>query len=475
MTELDKSAAPAGVDNNETIRVLDLYQTAEKIYNRRLPGFFRTLSRWTWAPFVIAYYAIPWLNMDGRQAVWFNLAERKFYIFGLTFWPQDFPLLAWLLIIAAFALFTITNLLGRIWCGFACPQTTYTRMFMAIEQWFEGNPNQRMKLDKGPWDFNKVWRKSGKQLLWFGLALATGITFVGYFNPIRNFFPDFFTLNAPVPTAFWALFFTVATWLNAGFMREQICMYACPYARFQSVMYDRDTLIVSYDAKRGEARGPRKKNQNPAELGLGDCVDCTLCVQVCPVGIDIRDGLQYQCINCGLCIDACNTVMDKLEYPRGLVRMSSENALENHQKVNFLRPRFIGYLIALLLISAAFSYKIITRIPVELDIIRDRDMLYRTTADGFIENSYQLKIANKDQSNHRYHIGIESDLPLRLIGQQAVMIEAGEMAELLLRLRLPKGLAGNPAEEIRFVVWAEDKDSIRTTQDSRFLSPFGKK
>ena len=311
---------PAKAKNSEeTIRVLDLYQTREKIQTRKLPGFFRNLRRWTWFPMLGAFFLIPWFNLDGRQLVWFDLPSRKFYVFNITFWPQDFMLLAWALIICAFALFTVTVLVGRVWCGFSCPQTVWTMLFMSLEDKFEGDRNQRIKLDKAPWTFNKVRRRGGKWLSWVALAFLTGVTFVGYFNPIRELIPSLFTFSAHPAAAFWTLLFSVMTFMNAGFLREQVCMYMCPYARFQSVMFDHDTLVVSYDEARGEPRGARKKGQDHHAEGKGDCVDCSLCVQVCPTGIDIRHGLQYECIDCGLCIDACNTVMDKMGYERGLI------------------------------------------------------------------------------------------------------------------------------------------------------------
>lgn len=471
MTDSSGTKKTDAVADNESIRVLNLYQTAEKIYTRRLEGFFRTLQHWTWIPLLSAYFLIPWFNMDGRQMVWFNLVERKFYVFWLTFWPQDFALLAWLLIIAAFGLFTLTNFLGRIWCGFTCPQTVWTQIFMAIEEFFEGDRNQRMKLDQAPWTYNKVWRKTAKQACWILVALATGLTFVGYFNPIRELVPDFFTMAAHPAAIFWTVFFTAATWANAGFMREQVCLYMCPYARFQSAMFDQDTLIVSYNPERGEARGSRKKGQDYKAMGLGDCVDCTLCVQVCPTGIDIRDGLQYQCISCGLCIDACNAVMDKLEYPRGLISFTTENTLKHGKPFHLFRPRLIGYFSVLLIMCSVFLFTIVTRVPLELDVVRDRDFLYRTTSDGLVENSYELKIGNKDQEDHSYRISIDSDLPLNFIGQSEVMIPEGEIAEILVRLTLSPDELPSVSFPVDFVVISEDEDSISARHESRFLAP----
>ena len=322
---------------------LDLYQKREKVYTRKIEGFYQRLRLYTGWPLLIAYFLLPWISINGRQAVWFDLPERKFHIFTMTFWPQDFPLLAFLLIIAAFGLFAVTVVAGRVWCGYTCPQTVWTSIFMWIEQKAEGSRNQRIRLDKGPWTLSKVMRKIGKHGGWLLVAFATGMTFVGYFYPMRELVVELATLSTGKWQALWTLFFTLATYINAGWMREQVCIYMCPYARFQSVMFDRDTLIVSYDPARGEPRGSRKRSADPAELGLGDCIDCDLCVQVCPTGIDIREGLQYECIGCALCIDACDSVMHKMGYEPGLIRYTSENALEG-KKTHWARPRVIGYL-----------------------------------------------------------------------------------------------------------------------------------
>ena len=466
--EVAKSqTAPA----NEAIHVLNLYQTADKIYTRSLEGFYRSLRRWTWIPMLASYFLIPWLHINGRQAVWFDLAERKFHIFWLTLWPQDLPFLAALLIISAFGLFTITNLAGRVWCGFSCPQTVWTSIFIAVEEWFEGDRNKRIKLDAQPWTLNKLARKSAVQLCWLLISLATGLTFVGYFNPVRDLVPDLFQLSISGAALFWMLLFTALTWANAGLMREQICLYVCPYARFQSVMFDSDTLIVSYDKARGESRGSRKIQQDPAELGLGDCVDCTLCVQVCPTGIDIRDGLQYECISCGLCIDACNTVMKKMHYPTGLISFTTENVLEKGTQFRLLRPRLLAYFAVLVLMCTVFVYEISSRVALEIDVVRDRNMLYRVTEEGFVENSYKLKINNMDQRDHHYRISVTSDQGLVYRGQSEVGVAEGEVVEMLVRLLLPLDQIEKANAEVEFIVTATTDAALQNSEKSRFIAP----
>ena len=449
---------------------LDLYQKRERIYTRKVEGFFQRLRLYTGWPLLLGYFCVPWLNWDGRQAVWFDLPGRKFHILGLTFWPQDFPLLAWLLIIAAFSLFTVTVFAGRVWCGYTCPQTVWTSIFMWAEQVTEGTRNQRMRLDQGPWNANKILRKSAKHSLWFGVAGATGITFVGYFSPIRELVVALPTFTANIQEASWSLFFTLATYINAGWMREQVCMYMCPYARFQSVMFDHDTLIVSYDRARGEPRGSRKHG-TAAREGLGDCVDCQLCVQVCPTGIDIRNGLQYQCIGCALCIDACDSVMDRMGYAKGLVRYTTENALLGKPS-RLLRPRLVGYITAVVLMIGLFITVLLSRVSVGVEAIRERGQLYREMSDGSIENVYTLKLRNTSQDAQRVHLRVEGVEGLEFLGDTRPELAAGEVMALPVSVRAPHG-AVRGGKDIVFVIETEGSREEQARAESRFLAPAG--
>lgn len=449
---------------------LDLYQKREKIYTRKIEGFYQRLRMFTGWPLLLGYYCIPWISIGGRQAVWFNLPEREFHIFALTFWPQDFPLLAFLLIISAFSLFAVTVSAGRVWCGYTCPQTVWTSMFMWVEQKFEGTRNQRVKLDKQPWSLSKFGRKFGKHFSWLFIAFMTGMTFVGYFYPVRELVWELLTFSTGKWPALWTLFFTIATYTNAGWMREQVCKYMCPYARFQSVMFDRDTLIVSYDAGRGEPRGSRKRDAEHREQGLGDCIDCELCVQVCPTGIDIRDGLQYECIGCALCIDACNSVMRKMGYEPGLVRYTSERELEG-EKTHWLRPRIIGYIIMLSLMISVFSYNIVTRIPVEMVVMRDRNNLYVETADGGVENIYRLHIVNMDPQPHNYQLTVKGIEGAEVSGATSFALGGGEDRDVTLRVRADTDSLSAPSTELTFEIVAEDMPSLRAASESRFMKP----
>ncbi|MDO8860733.1 cytochrome c oxidase accessory protein CcoG [Haliea sp. E1-2-M8] len=449
---------------------IDLYQHREKIYTRKIEGFYQRIRLYTGWPLLIGYFLLPWLSWDGRQAVWFDLPERKFHILGLVFWPQDFPLLAFLLIISAFALFAVTVFAGRVWCGYTCPQTVWTSIFMWIEQKFEGSRNQRMRLDKAPWSAEKVLRKSLKHGGWLFVAFLTGMTFVGYFYPVRELLPDLLTLSAGQWGVLWTIFFTLATYINAGWLREQVCMYMCPYARFQSVMFDQDTLIVSYDPARGEPRGSRKRDADHKALGLGDCIDCELCVQVCPTGIDIRNGLQYECIGCALCIDACNSVMDKMSYPRGLISYTSEHQLQGGT-THWLRPRIIGYLLVLCVMVGLFSYRILTRVPLELTVIRDRNELYMTTMDGKIENIYTLSLVNMEQSMHEFEILVSGIDGAEIIGDSVYTLDGGEVRSISLRVRAAPEQLPRPSSEIVFTARATDQESLEIRSESRFMRP----
>lgn len=459
-----QEVAPAEVSE------IDLYQRREKIYTRKIEGFFQRIRLYTGWPLLIGYFLLPWLSWDGRQAVWFDLPERKFHILGLVFWPQDFPLLAFLLIIAAFGLFAVTVFAGRVWCGYTCPQTVWTSIFMWIEQRFEGSRNQRMRLDKAPWSMEKLGRKVLKHGGWLFIAFLTGMTFVGYFYPIRELLPDLLTLSAGQWGVLWTIFFTCATYINAGWMREQVCKYMCPYARFQSVMFDQDTLIVSYDPVRGEPRGSRKRDADHRAQGLGDCIDCNLCVQVCPTGIDIRDGLQYECIGCALCIDACNSVMDKMSYPRGLISYTSEHQLQGG-KTHWLRPRMIGYVLVLSVMVGLFSYRVISRVPLEMTVIRDRNELYVTTMDGDIENIYTLSLVNMEQSMHEFEIVISGIDGAEIIGDTLHTLDGGEVRSISLRVRIAPELLQRPSTEIEFTARATDRESLQISSESRFMRP----
>ncbi|WAJ35776.1 cytochrome c oxidase accessory protein CcoG [Pseudomonas sp. GOM7] len=448
---------------------VDLYASREKIYTRAFTGLFRNLRLAGGALLFLLFFGTVWLNWDGRQAVWWNLPERKFHIFGATYWPQDFMLLSWLLIICAFGLFFITVFAGRVWCGYTCPQSVFTWVFMWAEKVTEGDRNQRMKLDKQPISGNKLGRKLAKHGIWVGVSLLTAITFVGYFTPIRDLVVEIFTGQASGWAYFWIGFFTLATYGNAGYLREQVCIYMCPYARFQSVMFDQDTLIVSYDPRRGEKRGPRKKDADYKAQGLGDCIDCKMCVHVCPTGIDIRDGLQIECIGCAACIDACDSIMEKMNYPKGLISYTTEHNLSGH-KTHLLRPRLIGYAVALVAMMGLFAWAVANRPLVELDVLKDR-VLFRENERGYIENVYTLKIMNKAQHDMTYVISADGLDGLVYEGKREVRALAGEVYSFPVELSIAPEKLPSSANNIVFHVQSADDPSIKNDADSRFIGP----
>ncbi len=452
---------------------IDLYQKREKIYTRKIEGFFQRIRIFTGWPLLVGYFATPWLQWNGQQAIHFDLPERKFNIFGLTLWPQDFPLLTLALIISALALFLVTKLVGRVWCGYSCPQTVWTSMFMWIEQRTEGTRNQRIKLDKAPWSVQKLIKKSAKHGLWLALAFYTAFTFVAYFSPARDLVISFFELSVNLWTLFWIAFFTLLTYLNAGWLREQVCMYMCPYARFQSVMYDSNTLAVSYDYTRGEPRGSRKKGIDPKTQGLGDCIDCELCVQVCPTGIDIRNGLQYECISCALCIDACDSVMDKMNYPRGLIQYCTENKLTGAGKKKNLIFRLdaLGYAAIIGVLVAIFSYTLSSRVPLALDIIRDRGELYSKKSDGFLENSYTAKIMNMSHAPQSLTLLILDNDQATLIAETITEAAAGELVEVPFRVRINASNLSLPVTPLTIELRSLTTDDLHVSTETRFLSP----
>jgi len=454
-------------NNLNDSRTLNLYEKQEKIYTRRMDGFFQRIQLFTGWPFLFAFFITPWLTIDNRQAVLFDLVETKFYIYWITFWPQDFILLSWSLIFAAFLLFFITNLIGRVWCGYTCPQTIWTAIFTWAEQLAEGNRNQRIKLDKSNLTFNKILKKTTKHSMWICFALFTSITFVSYFYGLYEMSYDAWNLNLSSPVVFWLVFFTLATYFNAGWMREQLCKYICPYARFQSSMFDEDTLIVSYDECRGEIRGPRKKNLKPK--GLGDCVDCSVCVQVCPVGIDIRDGLQYECTNCARCIDACNSVMNKMDYKKGLISYTTLSQLKG-KSFTWKRPKLVGYGLAVITMLISISVLLISRPLVHLDILRDRNLLYQEVSGGYIQNSYKLNILNMSEHDNYFTLKITGLKKISIVPESEIFIQAGTAKNVAINVITDPDQLNNLITKILISATSTDNKLVAEAE-SRFIGP----
>jgi cytochrome c oxidase accessory protein FixG len=469
-TSAGKSGKPIPINTD------GLFEKHKKIHARSVSGLF---NNWRWAMVFITqalFYGLCWIEWSGRQAVLFHVVERKFYIFGMVFWPQDVIYLAILLVISAYGLFLVTAVGGRLFCGYACPQTVYTEILMWIERKIEGERPARIKLDAQPMNARKFRLKVTKHALWLLVALWTGITFVGYFTPIKELLGEIVTFDLGPWELFWVLFYAAFLYMMAGFMREQVCKYMCPYARFQGVMFDPDTLIITYDTERGENRGSRKKGTDAKSLNLGDCVDCGICVQVCPTGIDIRNGMQYECIACAACIDACDDVMDKVGTPRGLIRYSTENALNKHYTAHdilghLMRPRTILYSTILLAIIGAAIWSLSTRIPLKVDILRDRGSLAREADDGRIENVFNLHISNTDETAHRYAIRISGMEGIDIVGERIVEVPAATAKTVLLTARADPGVGKKGSNPIVFEVAAQNHEKIMVREKASFIQP----
>lgn len=455
---------------------VSLYAKHKKVYARATSGKFNSL-RWFFVFLTQAiFYFGPWLQWNGRQALLFNLDERKFYFFDLVLWPQDVIYLSVILLLSAFALFLFTAVAGRLFCGYACPQTVYTEIFMWIENKIEGDRNARIKLDQAPMSGAKFRIKATKFFLWGIVSFWTGVTFVGYFMPMHELIGDLVNLTISGWSAFWVFFYGAFCFLQAGFMREQVCKYMCPYARFQSVMFDPDTLIVTYEEARGEPRGPRRKSDDLKAKGLGDCVDCKVCVQVCPTGIDIRNGLQYECIGCGLCIDACNDIMAKMDYQPGLIRYDTENSINKHYTSkemlrHVMRPRIMLYTGILLVITAIFAYSLSTRIPLRVDVLRDRGVMTREVGDGMTENVYILHIMNMQDEVRTFSVKPEGMDKIRLDGADTFKVEPLGNLTQPINVRVPSDIGNPGANQIRFIIEDVDNPSIKLDEKSTFIQP----
>ncbi len=453
---------------------LSLYEGAARIQPRRASGRYARLRVLAILLLLGLFYAAPWIQVAGGPLLQFDLPHRRFHVLGLTLFPQDLWMLSWLLLIAALTLFFFTSLAGRLWCGYACPQTVWTEPFLWIEHFIEGDRHKRQKLDRAPWRAPKILRRGAKHLLWLALGVYTGLTFVAYFVPAGELFAAALSLELSGWPLFWSLFYGFATWGNAGFMREQVCKYMCPYARFQSAMFDRDTLIIGYDATRGEPRkgAVKKLAELAGHPAPGDCIDCSICVQVCPTGIDIRNGLQYECIACAACVDACNEVMDSVGKSRGLIRYTSARQEAEGGRLHWWRPRAIGYGALWLTLCAGFVAAVLLRNPLEFDVIRDRHSLFRRLPGGAVENLYIVKVANKDSRAHQFELDVVLADGRELEAEPDEFdLAAGEARAITVSVRTDDDDEHlDPVTRTRFALRAEDDPRLHITRTASFLA-----
>ena len=466
--------APEGGREAPVVVEQALYEVRQKIHPRAVSGWFAGWRILLVLATQLVFYGLPWLSWNDRQAVLFDLGARKFYIFGIVLWPQDFIYLTVLLIISALSLFLFTAVAGRLWCGYACPQTVYTEIFMWVERKFEGDRSARIRMDSEGFSARKVVRRGGKHLVWIAIALWTGFTFVGYFTPILSLAGEVLTGTLGPWETFWILFYGLATYGNAGWMREQVCKYMCPYARFQSAMFDPDTMIVTYDPARGEPRGGRSRASDHRAAGLGDCVDCGICVQVCPTGIDIRKGLQYECIGCAACIDGCNQVMDRMGYPRGLIRYSTENAVKHGLDFRAMvsrvfRPRILIYTAILWGIIVAAGIALWNRVPLKVDVIRDRGAMSREVDGGQVENVFRLQIMNTEEKSRRYQVRVSGLPGIAVAGTDRFELPGASAVMVPVRVRVEGTAATAGTHRIEFEIEDMENPSTRARERSVFI------
>lgn len=444
----------------------------ETIHAKRMPGRFRNL-KWYSSALWLLYFIGPYFRWDGQQAIFFDIPHRQFHMFALTVWPQDIWVLSLVLILLAMTLFGVTAIAGRVWCGYFCFQTVWTDWFTWLEDKIEGNPIQRRKLDAAPWNARKVRLKLFKHTLWMLIAIVTGVTFAAYFTDAFDLWQRYLTLDAPLVAWVVLAAFIFGTYVFAGFMREQVCFWLCPYARIQSVMLDKDTELPTYDLNRGEPRG---KVRGKDSEGRGDCIDCQLCIGVCPTGVDIREGMQEGCISCGMCIDACDSIMDKVKRPRGLIRYTSEKAMQGIAVPPlFKRPRVITYSSIFLLAVGGIIYGLTHIPPVELSIVHERQPLYIQMSNGEIRNKYTIKAINKTLDDMHMRLSIEDGHGITLVGgAREIVLDAGKKIPFSVFLSSrPEDLAEKKTR-IRFILENLGKPAVKLTYKSVFMSPTGK-
>ncbi len=457
-----------------------LYADRKKVHPRRVKGTFRSIKWAVMAVCLAIYYLSPWLRWDRGphapdQAILIDFPARRFYFFFIEIWPQEIYYITGLLIVAGLALFLFTALLGRVWCGYACPQTVWTDLFVTVERWVEGDRNARIRLDKAPWTGAKIGKRVVKHAIWLLIALATGGAWVFYFADAPTLAGDLIRLEAPVVAYGFIALFSATTYLLGGIAREQVCIYMCPWPRIQSAMFDEQSLLVTYRDWRGEPRGKHKKGDSWE--GRGHCVDCKQCVVVCPMGIDIRDGMQLECIHCALCVDACNGVMEKLDLPGGLIGYDSPQGLADQRTkpvFNPFRARPILYALLISAVGTVMLFGLLTRSDLDLSVLRDRNPLFVTLSDGSLRNGYTLKVINKLPVERHFTVtpGGLAGLTIAGVGQDhggqslEVVVPPDDLASVKVYLTAPAEAATSASQPVTFHLESLEGDGSETVESS---------
>ncbi len=444
----------------------------KKVHARRIPGRFRNIRWAVMASLLLPFFLAPYLTWGDRQAILFDIPGRKFYLFDITIWPQDLIILALLMLFAFVLLFAMTAIAGRIFCGNMCPQTMWTDLMTLIERWAEGSARQRIKLDAMPWNAEKIRKRALKHLMWIILCTTTSVTFLGYFSGIYDAWYGLFTLQYNVYE--WVSFILVFVlfYVSTGYVREQVCNWICPYARIQAVMTDKDTITTTYDYHRGEPRGRRKKGQD--NDSLGDCVDCNLCVSVCPTGVDIRNGNQIGCINCGVCIDACDDIMEKVGKEKGLIRFMSYHELENQSTTHrrFLRPRPLFYIAITTATFLGIMYGLFFKSDIDINVRHERSPLYTLMSDRSIQNVFHTIILNKTEHAAKFTLeasgidGLISNLDGKILE-----LKTGEAKKVTLRVKVPQKNLTQERQPITLTLRSIDNPEIFKVYESMFFGP----
>lgn len=452
-------------------------QVTKRIHVRETRGWH---TNWRWAVVwltQLVFYGLPWLLWDGRQTVLLDFENQKFFVFGFVFWPQDLIYLSFFLVISALTLFLSTTVVSRVWCGFACPHTVYTEIFQWVERQIEGGRSARIRLDRAQASFSKFRKKLIKHGIWILIAGWTGLTFVGFFTPIRDLVPAMLAASIKPWALFWMFAYGTVAYVNAGWMREQVCRIICPYSRLQGAMMDRSTLVIEYDQVRGEPRGLRNRKQMSAVHARGDCIDCTLCVQVCPVGIDIRDGFQHECTGCGACYDACDLVMEKIDGNRGLIRYASNglstelrNTLEPSWQP-LLRSRVLIYAGLITAVTVVLAVSLGLRVPLKLDVARDRADVAQSNDFGEVENVYRLHIVNAEVRAQWFRIEVKGLRGIALVHSDLTWVSGSSSSSVTVRVRVPGGSANVGPNNISFRLQGLAEENLQVTEKAVFFMP----